>query len=1095
MLADFFAKRKRKVKWAPAHLRRTEAVPEAGCGVVSELGSMDTREEHGGRYDVGRSNEGPTMVGMAMNGPPAGQREYHQEQMRGAMAMKKTRPGAGQAAVAHNSAPGKGPKQIKFEVVYCSGEHPEFPASELNVHSPQTKGWQSPAFCPYPQEIGLGFLIGEVELAQLQILSHQSNIATKIDVYVGRGASYETCTFKRLGHLSLDKNERSGYAARELKSVYIGKQGSFLKLLIHKCHLSRPNIYNQTGIMAINVLGHPIGHMPPNKIGIANHHDPRSERPSYPSAAARQVPPLQDLAVDMNFDPVTAKLLREVHEAKERAVEEEEYELAKQLKEAESRLKHIGVKIAKLEEAKRDAVACEDYDQAAILKRDIQAVRGNLEAEIHPLLYRRPSARQPSNASMPQQNQLSQSQLQPQQFSNGGLHGHPYPNGNSVSSMNSIHNSGSNNNNHNSNSNLSNHGMYGYQGGDHQAMNSMYNDRPEESPHYGAVGTGLDDSREIAPMHSQQHTIAPHEDERPLPVLQHQSPHGNSQNPLGMPSPNGIHSARSTGRLPGGDDGAYNEVEPVGPATDPAIIQEALSGVAGAEDLPEAEPLPTGLGNEVQPLVDAFGEYLVRCLYSRQVRLRSAAMSKLEIDMDQKFDFSDGRIFGAICTVCRLSISDKIANIYMQGVKLLEMASTKANDAMRRQDIHPLVEPLMTPIVEKLGNNAARIRDATSQLLQHLARLKAFGVHLVTAAVLKLLRPGKSMLWRQLLGRLKLLSEMIPEFGMKENNGLLLEPVMTLITAYNGHIHPNAEVRECAKEVVFQAYAQVGEAVLPYLTDLRPKQMEEYEAGFDQIDQSQGRSPTKRANMRHEGDAKPTARSARSHGSPTGGKSKKSARKSNGGGGGGGSLAGSPNPRFRNSKVSSSQDFDDPSASSPKSQDVNININVTHHQGNRRGNDEDLLDSQNEHGQDGDESFEEEPFTCQFCGRHDPEFTDDALDIHYWKECPMLTSCLQCEQVIEVAMLNEHLLNECEMKHNHKKCPRCGEAIAAQYFNQHVKRASCRPAKPASKANRCPLCHDDVKPGEDGWREHILTQPGCTKNPRTEHLRGDEDYE
>ncbi len=36
-------------------------------------------------------------------------------------------------------------------MVHCSSEDPEFPATELNAHSPHTLGWQSARFCEYPQ--------------------------------------------------------------------------------------------------------------------------------------------------------------------------------------------------------------------------------------------------------------------------------------------------------------------------------------------------------------------------------------------------------------------------------------------------------------------------------------------------------------------------------------------------------------------------------------------------------------------------------------------------------------------------------------------------------------------------------------------------------------------------------------------------------------------------------------------------------------------------------------------------------------------------------------------------------------------------------
>ena len=42
-----------------------------------------------------------------------------------------------------------------FQVVFCTGSDAGFPVTELNEHSPHTKGWQSPRFCECPQEIGI----------------------------------------------------------------------------------------------------------------------------------------------------------------------------------------------------------------------------------------------------------------------------------------------------------------------------------------------------------------------------------------------------------------------------------------------------------------------------------------------------------------------------------------------------------------------------------------------------------------------------------------------------------------------------------------------------------------------------------------------------------------------------------------------------------------------------------------------------------------------------------------------------------------------------------------------------------------------------
>lgn len=61
--------------------------------------------------------------------------------------------------------------------------------------------------------------------------------------------------FKRLGYLSLDSNDRSGFQARELKSVYVDSLAIILKLIFHKCHLNNFNVFNQIGLVAINCIG------------------------------------------------------------------------------------------------------------------------------------------------------------------------------------------------------------------------------------------------------------------------------------------------------------------------------------------------------------------------------------------------------------------------------------------------------------------------------------------------------------------------------------------------------------------------------------------------------------------------------------------------------------------------------------------------------------------------------------------------------------------------------------------------------------------------------------------------------------------------
>ena len=80
--------------------------------------------------------------------------------------------------------------------------------------------------------------------------------------------------------------------------------------------------------------------------------------------------------------------------------------------------------------------------------------------------------------------------------------------------------------------------------------------------------------------------------------------------------------------------------------------------------------------------------------------------------------------------------------------------------------------------------------------------------------------------------------------------------------------------------------------------------------------------------------------------------------------------------------------------------------------------------------------------------------------------------------------MNDHLVEECDNSKDFKRCPRCKEAVHVRDFEQHLDEALCNVAKPPSSANRCPLCHQDIKPaGPEGWKRHLLVDI-CPNNER-----------
>ena len=81
--------------------------------------------------------------------------------------------------------------------------------------------------------------------------------------------------------------------------------------------------------------------------------------------------------------------------------------------------------------------------------------------------------------------------------------------------------------------------------------------------------------------------------------------------------------------------------------------------------------------------------------------------------------------------------------------------------------------------------------------------------------------------------------------------------------------------------------------------------------------------------------------------------------------------------------------------------------------------------------------------------------------MHFWKECPLLTSCRQCDQVIEVQVLNEHLRDECERVHG-------GDAY--------------KPPLGTADFSGCPLCMQPLPDPPEAWQHHLIEV--CVANER-----------
>ena len=245
-------------------------------------------------------------------------------------------------------------QKIPFRIVQVSSQDEEYSVRELLSHTPFSRGWLSSRFCDYPQQLLIEFP-KPIKMREIQFLSHQYSIATKIEIFILPPQSEK---FKKIGYLSLDSNERSNFQARELKTVYTDYLCIRVKFNLLRCHNNSHNIYNQVGLIAISVLGeypNVLGNLgQDNNINIEN---------------------LDKLEDEMIYDPATLKRLKELYKAKKKAVELEDFDEAKRIKVAIDSLKSVSQSLIQLEERKKIAIKNDDFDAAKLIKYEIERLR------------------------------------------------------------------------------------------------------------------------------------------------------------------------------------------------------------------------------------------------------------------------------------------------------------------------------------------------------------------------------------------------------------------------------------------------------------------------------------------------------------------------------------------------------------------------------------------------------------------------------------------------------------------------------------------------------------------------------------------------
>ncbi|KAF4664668.1 hypothetical protein FOL47_005031 [Perkinsus chesapeaki] len=161
-----------------------------------------------------------------------------------------------------------------------------------------------------------------------------------------------------------------------------------------------------------------------------------------------------------------------------------------------------------------------------------------------------------------------------------------------------------------------------------------------------------------------------------------------------------------------------------------------LPNVPNSEALPTAEILPPAVAHEAQGAPMALlGEYIIRCIVSKDWRVREAGFIQAEHDLDHGVwadkggDAASGS-HAAIYAV-RKCVTDKIANVFLPCMRLLQAAASSVFNevllsmcsSMPRgaRELHTLLEPLMPSLADRLSDPNKRCQEASKNAIVAIA--------------------------------------------------------------------------------------------------------------------------------------------------------------------------------------------------------------------------------------------------------------------------------------------------------------------------------------------------------------------------------------
>eukprot|EP00607_Mallomonas_marina_P010727 CAMPEP_0182422692 /NCGR_PEP_ID=MMETSP1167-20130531/8449_1 /TAXON_ID=2988 /ORGANISM="Mallomonas Sp, Strain CCMP3275" /LENGTH=781 /DNA_ID=CAMNT_0024600975 /DNA_START=504 /DNA_END=2846 /DNA_ORIENTATION=+ len=773
-------------------------------------------------------------------------------------------------------------------------------------------------------------------------------------------------------------------------------------------------------------------------------------------AKQEELPPepegLQKLALEKGLKKSTAYKISMIPEAKAKAVASEDFKLAKQLKGIEGELKVFHSQLEALEVEKKKAVEDEDYDAAADLKVKSDEICTEIEKKLEEVTLPNvsayqapPSIRKPVVDPYPAyaDNKPSYPDSKPSYPPPIAAPSYPYAPPDSYDDSTPRDKWGD------PIGDSSPRDKWGESprnvGAGKPPPGPSFNSRvPEDSPRPDALKKPAGGGRVGA--------ISPAEhDEVPVAATR-----------MGgeVKDPSEIYRAasRNAGPMdmpPGMEPKSPPRKHIPNKAEVKAQIRDQLEGVEGLDDLPAPDELPSKKRElcDNTGIIDLLGPFLTSCLYSKSWQLRAAALKKIVLRLPE-FSKNPGmsRALEALATVNRELFEDKIAQVIEENVITLEaVLKAVAKDKKAKTVASHHFEKVAKILIEKLADGNARVRDAGAAGLEALLSCPAAGPKAIAEPIQEPVAARLKSNWRYVLGRTELLAKMLPVHGVGNASNLSTDRIITFMKSGGAYGHSNGDVRDAAKKLAVEVSKIVGvDAMQGYLKkDLRPKQLEEYMSAFvaaaeelamEKKSKKKGKKPVAVEESDEEEPEPSPPKKSKVKSKGTEAESKPSPRGKKG--------ATEQSPRGRG-KASIEEEESDEEPPPPRTK------------GKKSAPPAPEPPPSTDDA--GDDNFS----VCMFCSKSDPTWNEDALDLHYLKDCPLLLECPACAQVIEITGFPEHMLDECDHKDTFVPCETTGLAVLAKDFAAWEKSDMCK--APPDGSMCCPLCFKAVADSDESW--------------------------